>query len=179
MFISCVRFFATPWDCSPPGFPVLHHLLEFAQTHIHWVDDAIHTRPKAGKEKRGKFLQTWPSSRLPMSTKKGGLLLQVDKPKSLKSSLKIFSHIRHQLKPDHFSIPPRPSLEARSISDKWTCITAACRYPCFCVCPPTDHSSHNSCSVVLIYIIAHILPISLRVMFTHPFSFLSLSLPVM
>ena len=30
-----------PMDCSMPGFPVLHHLLEFAQTHIHWVDDAI------------------------------------------------------------------------------------------------------------------------------------------
>ena len=28
-------------DCSTPGFPVLHHLPEFAQTHIHWVDDAI------------------------------------------------------------------------------------------------------------------------------------------
>ena len=28
-------------DCSTPGFPVLHHLLEFAQTHVHWVDDAI------------------------------------------------------------------------------------------------------------------------------------------
>ena len=24
-------------DCSMPGFPVLHHLLEFAQTHVHWV----------------------------------------------------------------------------------------------------------------------------------------------
>ena len=28
-------------DCSMPGFPVLHHLLELAQTHIHWVSDAI------------------------------------------------------------------------------------------------------------------------------------------
>ena len=27
--------------CSRSGFPVLHHLLEFAQTHIYWVDDAI------------------------------------------------------------------------------------------------------------------------------------------
>ena len=24
-------------DCSTPGFPVLHCLLEFAQTHVHWV----------------------------------------------------------------------------------------------------------------------------------------------
>ena len=28
-------------DCSTPGFPVLHHLLEFVQVHVHWVDDAI------------------------------------------------------------------------------------------------------------------------------------------
>ena len=27
--------------CSTPGFPVLHHLPEFALTHVHWVDDAI------------------------------------------------------------------------------------------------------------------------------------------
>ena len=28
-------------DCSMPGFPVLHYLREFAQTHVHWVCDAI------------------------------------------------------------------------------------------------------------------------------------------
>ena len=28
-------------DCSIPGFPVLYYLLEFAQTHIHWVRDSI------------------------------------------------------------------------------------------------------------------------------------------
>ena len=28
-------------DCSTSGFPVLHHLQEFAQTHDHWVNDAI------------------------------------------------------------------------------------------------------------------------------------------
>ena len=30
-----------PMDCSMPGFPVLHYLLELAQTHVHWVGDAI------------------------------------------------------------------------------------------------------------------------------------------
>ena len=30
-----------PLDWSTPGFPVLHHLLEFAQTDVHWVGDAI------------------------------------------------------------------------------------------------------------------------------------------
>ena len=28
-------------DCSTPGFPVLHYLPKLAQTHIHWVTDAI------------------------------------------------------------------------------------------------------------------------------------------
>jgi len=32
-----------PMDGSRPGFPVLHYLLQFAQTHVHWVSDAIQT----------------------------------------------------------------------------------------------------------------------------------------
>ena len=28
-------------DGSTPGFPVFHYLLEFSQTHVHWVSDAI------------------------------------------------------------------------------------------------------------------------------------------
>ena len=28
-------------DCDTAGFPVLHYLLEFAQTRVHWVNDAI------------------------------------------------------------------------------------------------------------------------------------------
>ena len=30
-----------PIDCSMPGFPVHHQLLEFTQTHVRWVGDAI------------------------------------------------------------------------------------------------------------------------------------------
>ena len=30
-----------PMDCNTPSFPVLHYLLEFAQIHVHWVNDAI------------------------------------------------------------------------------------------------------------------------------------------
>ena len=30
-----------PMDCRMPGFPVLHHLPELTQTHVHWVRDAI------------------------------------------------------------------------------------------------------------------------------------------
>ena len=37
---SCLTL-CNPIDCSTPGFPDLHHLLEFAQTHVHWVRDAI------------------------------------------------------------------------------------------------------------------------------------------
>ena len=28
-------------DCSTQGFPVPHHLLEFAQVHVQWISDAI------------------------------------------------------------------------------------------------------------------------------------------
>ena len=38
--LSCVWLSATPWTIAP-SFPVLHYLLEFAQTHVHWVSDAI------------------------------------------------------------------------------------------------------------------------------------------
>ena len=37
---SCLTL-CDPMDCSTPGFPVLHCLLEFAQTHVHWISDAI------------------------------------------------------------------------------------------------------------------------------------------
>ena len=33
---SCLNF-CDPTDCSMPGFPVLHYLPEFAQSHVHWV----------------------------------------------------------------------------------------------------------------------------------------------
>ena len=37
---SCLTL-CDPMDCSMPGFPDLQYLLEFAQTHVCWVDDAI------------------------------------------------------------------------------------------------------------------------------------------
>ena len=30
-----------PIDCSTPSFPVLHHLPELAEPHVHWVSDSI------------------------------------------------------------------------------------------------------------------------------------------
>ena len=40
--LSCPTL-CDPVDCSTPGFPILHHLLEFAQTQtpVHWVSDTI------------------------------------------------------------------------------------------------------------------------------------------
>ena len=37
---SCLTLW-DPVDCSMPGFPVLHYLPEFTQTHVPWVGDAI------------------------------------------------------------------------------------------------------------------------------------------
>ena len=45
---SCCRIVAQscptlcdPMDCSMPGLPVLHYVPEFAQTHVHWINDSI------------------------------------------------------------------------------------------------------------------------------------------
>ena len=43
-YCSIAQLCPTPcdsMDCSTPGFPVLYHLLKLAQTHVHWVGDAI------------------------------------------------------------------------------------------------------------------------------------------
>ena len=37
---SCLTL-RDPMDCSMPDFPVLHHLPVLAQTHVHWIGDAI------------------------------------------------------------------------------------------------------------------------------------------
>ena len=37
---SCLTL-RNPMDCCTPGFPVHHQLLEFTQTHVHRVSDAI------------------------------------------------------------------------------------------------------------------------------------------
>ena len=43
-FSSVAQLYLTlcdPMDCSTPGLPVHHQLLELTQTHVHWVSDAI------------------------------------------------------------------------------------------------------------------------------------------
>ena len=38
---SLVLLIVTPWTAARPGLPVHYQLLEFIQTHIHWVSDVI------------------------------------------------------------------------------------------------------------------------------------------
>ena len=40
-WLSLCLTLCDPMDCSTVAFPVLHYLPEFAQTHGHWVNDAI------------------------------------------------------------------------------------------------------------------------------------------
>ena len=55
-----------PTDCSTPGCPVLHHLPELAQTHVHWVSDAIQSSSSVipfsclqSLPASGSFLMSW------------------------------------------------------------------------------------------------------------------------
>ena len=50
---------------SMPGFPVHHYLPEFAQTHVHWVGDAI--QPSHPVIPFSSCLQSFPASAFPMS----------------------------------------------------------------------------------------------------------------
>ena len=38
---SCLTL-CNPMDCTTPGLPIVHQLLEIVQTHVHRVHDAIH-----------------------------------------------------------------------------------------------------------------------------------------
>ena len=72
-----------PMDCSTPGFPDLHHLLELAQTHVHWVGDAFQTsRPLLSPSPPGSkdCCHVLPVTRSPgMSVAPGSFLLWVCK----------------------------------------------------------------------------------------------------
>ena len=39
--LNLVWLFVTPWTAAHQASPVLHHLPEFAQAHVHWVSDVI------------------------------------------------------------------------------------------------------------------------------------------
>ena len=49
-----------PMDCSIPGFPALHHLPEFAQTHVHWISDAM--QPTSSPVVPFSYPQSFPTS---------------------------------------------------------------------------------------------------------------------
>ena len=49
-----------PHDCSTPGFPVLQYHPKFAQTHVHWVGDAI--QPSHLLSSPSLCLQSYPAS---------------------------------------------------------------------------------------------------------------------
>ena len=64
---SCPAVF-DPMSHNMPGFPVLHYLLEFAQTRVHWLGDAIQPShplsppsPSAlsRPQHQGLFLMSW------------------------------------------------------------------------------------------------------------------------
>ena len=47
-------------DCSMPGFPVHHQLLELEQTHVHWVSDAIQPFHPLSSPSPPTFNLSWP-----------------------------------------------------------------------------------------------------------------------
>ena len=51
-----------PVDCSTPGFPVPHQLPKLAQTHVHWVSDAILPSHSLSSPSPPHPLQSFPSS---------------------------------------------------------------------------------------------------------------------
>ena len=53
--------FCDPMDCNRPGFPVLHYVPEFAQTHVSWVGDAI--QPSHPVTPFSSCPQSFPASR--------------------------------------------------------------------------------------------------------------------
>ena len=58
---SCLTV-RNPMDCSTPGFPVLHYLPEFAQTHVHWVSDATQPSISSSVILFSFCLQSFPAS---------------------------------------------------------------------------------------------------------------------
>ena len=55
-----------PTNCSTPGFPVLHYLLQFAQIQIHWVSGSNHllfclqSFPAPGFSSESALFVKWP-----------------------------------------------------------------------------------------------------------------------
>ena len=75
MFCCCLHCSVTqssvilcnPVECSTPGFPVLHHLPEFAQTHDHQISDASQPSHPPSSPSLPAFNLIQPSGFFPMS----------------------------------------------------------------------------------------------------------------
>ena len=62
LFSLSVLTLCNPMDCSMPVFPVLHHLLELAQTHVHWVGDTTHPTISSSVIPFSSCLRSFPAS---------------------------------------------------------------------------------------------------------------------
>ena len=56
-----------PMGCSVPGFPVLHYLPEFAQTHVHWVSNWCHPTISSSAAPFSSCPQSFPAGSFPVS----------------------------------------------------------------------------------------------------------------
>ena len=67
LFTQSCPTLCIPMDCRMPGFPVLHYHLEFVQTHVHWVGDAMQpshplspsSPPALNLSRHQSFLMNW------------------------------------------------------------------------------------------------------------------------
>ena len=83
-----------PMNCSMPGLPVHHQLLEFTQTHAHWVGDAIQPSHPLSS----------PSPPAPNPSQHQGLFQWVN------SSHEVAKILEFQLQHQSFQWPPRTDL---------------------------------------------------------------------
>ena len=96
-----------PMNCSMPGLPIHHQLLEFTQTHVHWVGDAIQPSHSLSS----------PSSVFNLS-KHQGLF------KWVSSSHQVAKILEFQLQHQSFQWTPR---RARALSSFFTFISSAAK----------------------------------------------------
>ena len=103
---SCLTL-CDPMDGSMAGFPVLHHLPEFAQTHVHWGGDAIQP-----------LHPLWPPSPLALSL---GAHTHNKHPQHAHTLPRCWRHSQNTLMPE--------SLPARSLPDPqfFPCGSSLCK----------------------------------------------------
>ena len=81
-----------PMDCSTPGFPVLQYLLEFAQTHVHWVSSVQFS----------SAAQSCPTLCNPMNRSMPGFPVHYQLPKSTQTHVNL---VDDAIQPSHPVIP--------------------------------------------------------------------------